>query len=179
MSLGRVFIEGLYVNLKRIVFGSECHTDLQLRHDVLTGNVKPTPKVDPVACIGCGGCANVCPTKSITMIPIEPVELVEGLVKTSVPQIDEIKCVHCYHCHDFCPVYALFGVAGTIHPNDIGNKCDKDIKRLLQNPSKISEDKIKYIAQFLTDNAIIKKNEEQLEKQSESETADSSKNNQE
>ena len=62
MSLGKVFINGIYNNLKRIIFGSECRTDLQLREDVLNGNVKPSPKVAEVECIGCGGCSNVCPT---------------------------------------------------------------------------------------------------------------------
>ena len=160
MSFAKIFIDGIYVNLKRLLFGSECHTDLQFRNDALNGNVKPTPKVAEVECIGCGGCSNVCPTKAITMTPVEPVEISEGIIKTAIPVIDEIKCVHCYHCHDFCPVYALFGVAATIHPNDIGNKCDKDVNSMLINPSEVSEDKIKYLAQYLTDDSIIRKNEE-------------------
>ena len=154
-NLGKLFIEGVYTNLKRVFLASDRNTDMQLRHDVLNGNVKPTEKVDVTACIGCGGCSNVCPTQAISMVPVEPEEIIEGLVKSAVPKIDEMKCVNCYYCHDFCPVYALFGVPGTIHPNDVGDKCDT---------SKISEDKIKYIAQFLSDNAIIQKTEEQLDK---------------
>lgn len=66
------------------------------------------------------------------------------------------KCVTCYYCHDFCPIYALFGEAGTIHPNDVG-EIDLDISELMEKPVKISEDKIAYISQFLADNTIIRK----------------------
>ena len=114
MSLGKIFIEGIYVNLKRLIFGSECRTDLQLREDALNGNIKPSPKVAKVECIGCGGCATVCPTQAIVMNPVEPVEIIPGIMKTAIPEINEIECVHCYQCHDFCPIYALFGVAATI-----------------------------------------------------------------
>ena len=172
MSLGKIFIDGIYTNLKRIIFGSDCVTDLQLRHDALAGQVKPSPKVDGIACIGCGGCANVCPTKAIAMVPVEPVELAEGLVKTAIPEIDEIMCVHCYHCHDFCPVYALFGVAATIHPNDVGTKCDSDIEKIIENPVKISEDKIKYLAQYLNDNSIIAQSEVENEQESATDSDD-------
>ncbi len=164
MSLGKIFIEGIYVNLKRLIFGSECRTDLQLREDALNGNVKPSPKVAEIECIGCGGCANVCPTKAIVMNPIEPVEIAEGIVKTAVPEIDEIGCVHCYQCHDFCPIYALFGVAATIHPNDVGTKCDKDVNSMILDPAEVSDKNIQYLAQYLTDDSIIQKNRELKEK---------------
>ncbi|MDY2745159.1 MAG: 4Fe-4S dicluster domain-containing protein [Methanosphaera sp.] len=164
MSIVKIFVNGIYTNLKRIIFGSECRTDLQLRQDVLNGNVKPAPKVAEAECIGCGGCSNVCPTKAIVMVPVEPEEIAEGILKTAVPEIDEIKCVHCYYCHDFCPVFGLFGVAATIHPNHIGNKCDKDVTSMLLDPSEVSEKNIQYIAQYLTDYSIIQKNRELKEK---------------
>jgi ferredoxin len=82
MSLGKIFINGIYTNLKRLIFASDRVTDMQFRNDVLTGNVKPAPLVAEVECIGCGGCSNVCPTKAIVMTPIEPVEIAEGIVKT-------------------------------------------------------------------------------------------------
>jgi len=75
MSLGKIFINGIYTNLKRLIFASDRVTDMQFRNDVLNGNVKPAPLVAEVECIGCGGCANVCPTKAIVMTPIEPVEI--------------------------------------------------------------------------------------------------------
>ncbi|WP_455645779.1 4Fe-4S dicluster domain-containing protein [Methanosphaera sp.] len=176
MSLGKIFINGIYVNLKRLIFGSECRTDLQLRQDALNGNVKPSPKVAEIECIGCGGCSNVCPTKAIVMVPVEPVEIADGIVKTAVPEIDEINCVHCYHCHDFCPIYALFGVAATIHPNDVGIKCDKDVNSMLLDPSEVSEKKIQYIAQYLTDDSIIQKNRELKEKAQKEAEAEAAQN---
>ena len=160
MSLGKIFINGIYTNLKRLIFASDRVTDMQLRKDVLAGNIEPAPLVAEVECIGCGGCSNVCPTKAIVMTPIEPVEIADGIVKTAIPEINELDCVHCYHCHDFCPIYALFGVAATIHPNDVGNKCSKDVNSMLLDPSEISDDKIKYIAQYLTDDSIIQRNKE-------------------
>lgn len=164
MSLGKIFLNGIYTNLKRLIFASDRVTDMQFRKDVLNGNVKPAPLVAEVECIGCGGCSNVCPTKAIVMTPIEPVEIAEGIVKTAVPEINELDCVHCYHCHDFCPIFALFGVAATIHPNDVGNKCSKDVNSMLLDPSEIPDAKIKYIAQYLTDDSIIQKQKEMKEK---------------
>ncbi|RAP48183.1 MAG: ferredoxin [Methanosphaera sp. rholeuAM74] len=176
MSLGKIFFNGLYTNLKRLIFASDCVTDAQIREDALNGNIKPTPKVAEIECIGCGGCSNVCPTKAITMIPVEPVEIAEGIVKTAVPEIDEISCVHCYHCHDFCPIYALFGVAATIHPNYVGTKCSKDVTSMVLDPNEVSEAKIKYIAQFLTDDSIIEKRralEEQAQAEAEEQAQES------
>lgn len=164
MSLGKIFIEGIYVNLKRLIFGSECRTDLQLREDALNGNIKPSPKVAKVECIGCGGCATVCPTQAIVMNPVEPVEIIPGIMKTAIPEINEIECVHCYQCHDFCPIYALFGVAATIHPNDVGTKCDKDINSMLLDPAEISDKKMKELAEYLTDDSILLKRKEAQQK---------------
>lgn len=163
MSIGKVFVNGIYVNLKRLIFGSDCVTDLQLRQDALNGNIQPSPKVAQLECIGCGGCANVCPTRAITMKPIEPVEIAEGIIKNAIPEIDEISCVHCYHCHDFCPVFGLFGVAATIHPNDVGTKCQKDVTSMLVDPAEVSDQQIRMIAQYLTDDSIIQKNREMKE----------------
>jgi energy-converting hydrogenase B subunit L len=156
-NLITIFMEGAYSNIKRILFASDRVTDMELRNKILEGKIVPTDKVAEVACIGCGGCCNACPTDAISMIPLEePVELMEGLVKRQIPEIDELKCVHCYNCHDFCPLYALFGEAGTIHPNDVG-VVESDISKLLEKPVKISDDKIAFIAQFLSDSTIIKK----------------------
>ena len=156
-NLITIFLEGAYSNIKRILFASDRVTDMELRNKILEGKIVPTDKVAEVPCIGCGGCCNACPTDAISMIPLEePVELMEGLVKRQIPEIDELKCVHCYNCHDFCPLYALFGEAGTIHPNDVG-VVESDISKLLEKPVKISEDKIAFIAQFLSDSTIIKK----------------------
>ena len=119
--------------------------------------IVPTDKVAEVSCIGCGGCANACPTKAIEMVKLpEPVKLMEGLVKDKIPELDSLKCVNCYYCHDFCPLYALFGEAGTIHPNDVGI-VDLEISKLLDEPVKISDDKIAFISQYLCRFNNIKK----------------------
>ncbi|OPX57251.1 MAG: F(420)H(2) dehydrogenase subunit I [Methanobacterium sp. PtaB.Bin024] len=155
-----IFLEGAYTNLKRILFASDRVTDMEVRNMILEGRVKPTEKVAEVSCIGCGGCSNVCPTGAIEMVDLdEPVELMEGLVKTQLPVLNSEKCVVCYYCHDFCPLYALFGEAGTIHPNDVG-EVESDISQLLEKPVKISEDKIAFISQYLADNTIIRKRKE-------------------
>lgn len=163
-NLGIIFLEGIYSNIKRILFASDRVTDMELRNKILNGEIVPTDKVAELSCIGCAGCKNVCPTGAIEMVELEePVELMEGIIKKEKPVLDSLKCVHCYHCHDFCPLYALFGEAGTIHPNDVGD-VNPDIKELLEKPVKISEDKIAYISKFLSDNAVIKKREDQNSK---------------
>lgn len=159
-NLVLIFLEGAYTNLKRILFATDRVTDMDVRNMILEGRVKPTEKVAEVSCIGCGGCSNVCPTGAIEMVDLdEPVELMEGLTKTQLPVLNSEKCVVCYYCHDFCPLYALFGEAGTIHPNDVGD-VESDISQLLEKPVKISEDKIAFISQYLADNAIIRKRKE-------------------
>ena len=156
-NLFLIFLEGVFTNLKRIIFATDRVTDMELRNMILEGRVTPTEKVAKVPCIGCGGCSNACPTQAIEMVALdEPVELMEGLTKTQLPVLHSKKCVNCYYCHDFCPLYALFGEAGTIHPNDVG-EVESDISQLLEKPVKISDDKIAFISQYLADNTIIRK----------------------
>lgn len=159
----RIMLEGSYTNLKRILFAADRVTDMELRRRILEGKVEPEPKVAEVPCIGCAGCSNACPTGAAEMKDLdEPVEIAEGLVKTQIPVINSEKCVHCYYCHDFCPLYALFGQPGTIHPNDVG-EVEFDAGEVIQKPVKISEDKIKFIAQFLADRSIIERKNSLLE----------------
>ncbi len=159
-NLIRIFLEGIINNSKRIIFASDRVTDMELRSKILEGKIVPTDKVAEVSCIGCGGCSNACPTKAIEMVDLpEPVQLMEGLVKEKIPVLDSMKCVNCYYCHDFCPLYALFGEAGTIHPNDVG-MVESDISELLEKPVKISDDKVAFISQYLADSTIIKKRKE-------------------
>jgi energy-converting hydrogenase B subunit L len=160
-NLVLIFLEGAYTNLKRILFASDRVTDMELRSMILEGRVTPTEKVAEVPCIGCAGCCNACPTEAIEMVDLEkPVELMEGLTKTQIPVLHSEKCVNCYYCHDFCPLYALFGEAGTIHPNDVGI-VESDISQLLEKPVKISEDKIAFISQYLVDSTILRKREKE------------------
>lgn len=155
-NLIKIALEGAFTNFKRIFFKSERVTDMELRNDILTGNVKACDKVAEEACIGCGGCANVCPTKAITMKKLNSAQwLADGWAKTEVPELNSEKCIVCYYCHDFCPVYALFGEKATIHPNNVG-EVDINIKELIKEPVKISDDKLKFISQFLADKTILK-----------------------
>ena len=159
-NLIRIFLDGIINNSKRIIFASDRVTDMELRSKILEGKIVPTEKVAELSCIGCGGCSNACPTQAIEMVDLpEPVELMEGLVKDKIPRLDSLKCVNCYYCHDFCPLYALFGEAGTIHPNDVG-VVESDISELLEKPVKISDDKVAFISQYLADSTILKKRKE-------------------
>ena len=153
----RVFLEGIINNSKRILFASDRVTDMEMRNKIMEGRVTPTDKVAEIPCIGCAGCCNACPTNAITMLDLdEPVEIIEGMVKTQIPILNSEKCVTCYYCHDFCPLYALFGKAGTIHPNDVGD-VKLDVGELLEKPIKISDDKLTFIAQYLSDSTVLKK----------------------
>jgi len=155
-NLITIILEGAFTNIKRIFFASDRVTDIELRKDILNGNIKPEKKVSEDACIGCAGCANVCPTGAVSMQKLNSAEwLSPGWSKNEVPEIDSLKCVNCYYCHDFCPVYALYCEAGTIHPNSVG-EFEINTKDLIEEPFKISEDKIEFISQFLSDKTILK-----------------------
>ena len=92
------------------------------------------------------------------MKPLQnPVKLKEGWVKTEVPELDPLKCLVCYWCHDFCPIYSFFEEAGTIHPGNVG-EINIDTKELMEEPIKISQDKISFIAQYLSDRSILSEN---------------------
>lgn len=155
-NLIRIVLEGAFSNFKRIFFARDRVTDMEMRNAILNGEIEPERKVAKEACIGCGGCANVCPTKAITMKKLNSAEwLSVGWSKTEIPELDSLKCVNCYYCHDFCPVYALFSEPGTIHPNAVG-ELEVNVNDLIEEPIKISEDKINYISQYLSDKTVLK-----------------------
>lgn len=156
----KIALEGAFTNFKRIFFAADRVTDMEMRKQISTLSVKPAKKVDEDACIGCGGCANVCPTNAIEMKKLaSPVKLTDSWTKTEVPELNSLKCVVCYYFHDFCPVFLLYGEKGTIHPNTVGNQ-EVDVSELINQPVKISDDKLKVISQYLSDKTILKNRED-------------------
>ena len=150
-------LEGAYGNFKKIFFASDRVTDMDMRKAILEGKIKPKDKVAIDTCIGCAGCSNSCPTGAITMINLKtPEKLMDGWIKNEIPQINSEKCVFCYYCHDFCPIYALFGKKATIHPNDVG-KVEMNLEKAINKPFKISDDKLSFISQFLSDKTVLKR----------------------
>lgn len=156
INLIKTALNGVFVNFKRIFFASNRVTDMEMRKAILSGTVEVEKTVDESACIGCSGCANVCPTQAIEMKSLtRPVKIAEGWIKKEVPEINKEKCVVCYYCHDFCPLYALYGLKGAVHPNSVGD-FEVDVSDKINDPIKISEDKLKYISQYLSDKTILK-----------------------
>ena len=159
-NLIRIALEGAFTNFKRIFFAADRVTDMELRRQISTLSVEVDDRVDEKACIGCSGCANVCPTGAIEMKPLaNPVTLTENWTKDKVPEINLEKCVVCYYCHDFCPIFSLYGQKGTVHPSCVGDQ-EVEISEFLDKPFKISDAKLKVIAQYLSDNTVLKNREE-------------------
>ena len=88
-----------------------------------------------------------------------PVKITDDWTKSEVPEINLEKCVVCYYCHDFCPVFSLYGEKGTIHPSCVGDQ-EVDIASTMEQPFKISDDKLKFIAQYLSDKTVLKNQED-------------------
>ena len=159
-NLIRIALGGAFTNFKRIFFAADRVTDMELRKQISTLSVEVDDRVDEKACIGCAGCANVCPTGAIEMKPLaNPVKLTDDWTKDQVPEINLEKCVVCYYCHDFCPIFSLYGEKGTIHPSCVGGQ-EVDITEYLNQPFKISDEKLKVIAQYLSDKTVLKNKED-------------------
>ncbi|MCQ2970184.1 membrane-bound hydrogenase subunit ehbL [Methanobrevibacter gottschalkii] len=159
-NLIKIALEGAFTNFKRIFFAADRVTDMDMKKQIATLSVEVDDRVDESACIGCSGCANVCPTNAIVMKPLaHPVKLTEGWVKDQVPEIILEKCVVCYYCHDFCPIFSLYGQKGAIHPSCVGDQ-EVDVSEFLEQPFKISDDKLKIIAQYLSDKTVLKNKED-------------------
>ena len=155
-NLIRIALEGAFTNFKRIFFAADRVTDMDLRNQISTLNVKVDDRIDEVACIGCSGCSNVCPTGAIDMKTLaSPVKLTEDWTISEVPEINLEKCVVCYYCHDFCPIFSLYGQKGAVHPSCVGAQ-EVDVSEFIEQPFKISEDKLKVISQYLSDKTVLK-----------------------
>ena len=159
-NLIRIALEGAFTNFKRIFFAADRVTDMDMRNQIATLSVKVDDRVDENSCIGCSGCVNVCPTGAVEMKPLaHPVKLTEGWTKDQVPEINLEKCVVCYYCHDFCPIFSLYGQKGAIHPTCVGDQ-EVNVSEFLDEPFKISDDKIKVIAQYLSDKTVLRNKED-------------------
>ena len=159
-SILRIALEGAFTNFKRIFFAADRVTDMELRNQIATLSVEVDDRVDDSACIGCAGCANVCPTGAIEMKGLaNPKKLTDNWTKSEVPEINLEKCVVCYYCHDFCPIFSLYGQKGAVHPSCVGDQ-EVDITDTLNKPFKISDEKLKVIAQYLSDNTVLKNRED-------------------
>ena len=156
----RIALEGAFTNFKRIFFAADRVTDMELRRQISTLSVEVDDRVDEKACIGCSGCANVCPTGAIEMKPLaNPVKLTDDWTKDQVPEINLLKCVVCYYCHDYCPIFSLYGQKGTVHPSCVGDQ-EVNIDEFLEQPFKISDEKLKVIAQYLSDKTVLRNKED-------------------
>ena len=159
-SILRFALEGAFCTFKRMFFAADRVTDMDMRNQIATLSVKVDDRVDEKACIGCAGCANVCPTGAVEMKKLaSPVKITDDWTKSEVPEINLEKCVVCYYCHDFCPVFSLYGEKGTIHPSCVGDQ-EVDIASTMEQPFKISDDKLKFIAQYLSDKTVLKNQED-------------------
>ncbi|MFH1403586.1 MAG: 4Fe-4S binding protein [Candidatus Altiarchaeota archaeon] len=107
-------------NIPKILFGTSRLTDMEMRRNILSNSIPPLVTVDEDLCLGCGVCSHICPTKAITMRPLEErIELTDKRFKEKVPEIDHMKCVYCFQCHDNCPTFTLHKIAGSIHPRGV------------------------------------------------------------
>jgi len=145
----RIMLQGAYRNLLRVFTKADRATSIAMRNKILTMSVPPFETVLDEMCIGCAGCYNVCPTRAITMVPLEkPVEIVEGYTKTQVPRIDLLRCIFCLNCHDFCPIYSVFGEAAPIHARDVGTP-KMTLQEVLKKPIRAPPEKIEELRKLI------------------------------
>ena len=125
-----IAIRGSWKNLKRILFHSERVTSMEMRHRILSGQVKPPETVNHAMCIGCGACARICPTKAIIMEDIEPVQITEKYTKKRKPILNLEECCYCFRCHDNCPMFRRYKRPSAIHPRGVGEYYE-DVAKIL------------------------------------------------
>ncbi|MBI5560823.1 MAG: 4Fe-4S binding protein [Deltaproteobacteria bacterium] len=59
-------------------------------------------------CVACELCARACPTKCITVVPMED-DTGRGIADrvAKVWKVDLVRCLFCGYCEDACPTFAL------------------------------------------------------------------------
>ncbi|HLB11356.1 MAG TPA: FAD-dependent oxidoreductase [Dehalococcoidia bacterium] len=67
--------------------------------------------IDSEKCILCGGCVDVCPFNALSMVPLETLQIEEGLaldsIKGAALLLNEERCTRCGLCEARCPTRAI------------------------------------------------------------------------
>ncbi len=107
----------IFKEVTRNLFRESVTVQFPFEHITVPDGFRGAPEVNPELCIACKNCEKECPTRCISLIPVNPTEISNFSQDQGTPywfSINLSECMFCQACEESCPIKRKGGQSAII-----------------------------------------------------------------